>query len=265
MILRDAFEIFCNRGATTYRGVPKRACGGMDAKSWRKMLQDSKVYRTPKALASGVLVFSEVCGGMRVMDYDSFEYALSKVGKGKGMTGSDIAAYLCHMAEQFHATSGGSMPKGALTKDEMKAAIKKRTEEKPAKITHTQPEVKAKPISKVKAAAKAIMATQVMAGTGASVSTKDSEPKAPNLKEIAKQNQALDAQKAILVEINRQLATRKPLEVDETESKKGIKKATPAPGAFSWDAKESYSIKLRENASAWGWYSVEGHDVAHRK
>ena len=129
-----------------------------------------------------------------------------------------------------------------------------------AKAAITNPE------SKMKTAAKAVIATQVMA---AGKPKDDDGPKVPNLKEIAKQNQALDAQKAILVEINKQLASGKPLEDDEMEhikngTQKAKKKVNP-PGAFSWDAKEEKSIRLRENATAWNWYSVEGFEPGKRR
>ena len=312
MLLRDAFEVFCQRGSTTYRGVARRTVGGMDGKSWRKMLQDSKVYKTPKALAQGVLIFSEICQGQRIMDFQGFEVAIAKVGERKGMTGSDIGAYLSHMAEQFHTATGGSMPsRDPLTKDQMKEAIKKRASEKSDKIPPPPPPpLKAE---KVKTTKPAPAPGSAESGAAAAATTtqskkKDSGPEPPNLKEIARQNQLLDAQKAALAELNRSLASGIPYEdppvVAQKKSKRNVTRgagaaadateaaaaaaattagatetcsanaantvnaanaANAANRAFSWEAKEKVTIKLRENPSSWDWASVEGQDKEARR
>lgn len=255
MHLRDTFEVFCNRGATTFRGVPKRAIGGMDAKSWRKMLADSKVYKTPKALANGVLIFSEVCGGARVMDFDQFKEALAKVGERKGMTGSDIAAYLAHMAEGFHAAAGSSPCHAVVSKEQMKAAIKKREKDQNKKIPPPLPNPSVDKSKKAQPAASAVPTGETHADKKVTASESDA-PKPPNLKEIAKQNQALDAQKEILRQLNSQLASGEPLSEEAQKQNNG----------FSWDNKEKFSVKLRENATSWDWHSVEGHrEAAERK
>lgn len=251
MHLRDTFEVFCNRGATTFRGVPKRAIGGMDAKSWRKMLADSKVYKTPKALANGVLIFSEVCGRTQVMDFDQFKEALAKVGERKGMTGSDIGAYLSHMADGFHAAVGGSLSRQVLSKEQMKAAIKQREKEQSKQIPLPQP---APPVEKSKKAQPAAAPVGGATPTEKKVAASQSDaPKPPNLKEIAKQNQALDAQKEVLRQLNSQLASGLPLSDESEDAQKG------GNNGFSWDRKEKFSVKLRENATSWDWHSVEGH------
>ena len=168
LTLRDAFEVFCTRGSSTFRGVPQRAVGGMDAKSWRKMLQDSKVYKTPKALAQGVLIFNEVCNGMRVIDIDQFEIGIAKVGERKGMTGSDISAYLRHMAEEFHNLNshGSSIGNKIVSKEQMKEALKERAD-KAAKDAINIPK------APVEVPRKKIVA--VSAGAGASAAKSDPE------------------------------------------------------------------------------------------
>jgi len=325
MNLRDAFEVFCARSAPTFRGITQPTNGMMDAKAWRKMLMDSKVYNTAKGLAKGVLIFSEVTSstGLRSIDFKAFQDAIDKVGTRKGMTGSDISAYVTHMAQQFHqqaVEAGKSGTDGPLSKEDMKELIRQRNAERltaamPApvapklktlnakqkklkelqnsqsldalqalgatkavqssisivasdgkeKVSVTAPveheesalgSIKPKPVGASAPAAQMFVLNEKKSrdsgssggggGNGVGGGGDTSGLKAPNLKEIARQNQALDAQKAMLRSLNAQLQSGTAAEEGEI-----------ADTGFSWDNKEKHSVKLRENATAWDW-STDG-------
>jgi hypothetical protein len=203
------------------------------------------------------------------------------------MTGSDIGAYLSHMAEQFHTASGGSIGTEAPTKEQMKEAIKARAAEKKDKIPPppqpkkkvAAPRAKGVPTPAPAPAAGAGAGAGAGAANGTSAETTSAAPQAkktdgspapPNLKEIAKQNQLLDAQKAMLEDLNKSLASGIPYEdppVAKKSKKRGVgtgkaEGSATAPDAasatFSWEAKEMKTMKLRENPSSWDWASVEG-------
>ena len=305
MNIRDAFEVFCARSAPTFRGITQPTNGMMDAKAWRKMLQDGQVYKTSKGLAKGVLIFSEVTAssGLRCMDFKVFTDAIDKVGTRKGMTGSDMSAYICHMAQQFHQQSveaGKMVPDGPMNKDAMKELIRKRDAERLVAAIPVPEKPKIKPMNAKQKRMKELQQSQSLGALNALGAAKEAQgsmvasdgkevsvtapaineesalgsikPKAvgasapaaqmfmlnesstsgtgggdgsiqaPDLKAIARQNQALDAQKAILRTLNAQLQSGKPAEESEI-----------VDTGFSWDNKEKHSVKLRENASAWDW------------
>ena len=62
-----------------------------------------------------------------MQDFDQFNSSMDLVGNRKrpAMTGSDISAYLTHMAQKFHQSSGGGgmVSRTAPTKESMKLAI----------------------------------------------------------------------------------------------------------------------------------------------
>ena len=298
MILRDAFEVFKNRSSSLFRGVPQTS-NGMDAKAWRNMLKDSQLYKTTKGLAKGVLIFSEVTGGsgIRLMDFNTFQEALEKVGSRKGMSGSDISAYICHMASQFHqqAVESGdpkARARGPLNKEDMKELIRKRSQEKLQGIPPPPPKSNSIKI-KAKSKTHRVLLAPITDNLHAEAKTSSSAPipngpnpprviqnadsnriledpsrqvlkdanaisskaatgavltstiQAPNLREIAKQNQQLDAQKAILREINVQLASRVPFNDDNP--------GNTNPSGFSWERPEARAVRLQDNASSWDW------------
>ena len=199
------------------------------------------------------------------MDFDQYNSSMEVIGSRKKpvMTGSDISAYLIHMAQRFHQSSGGGsmVSRTAPTKDSMKALIIANKEA--AKVDGI-PAAPSKPVFKksnltTKAAAQSANAASTntsnntsnqtsnaastTGNTGKSGELKKEEEDMPDLKEIARLNQMKDEQLLQLEKMNEQLSNR---EACSEEDLKGM-------GNFDWNAKELHGVKLKENPASWGF------------
>ena len=93
--LREAYEIFLDRGSPICKGERRRPVGGMNAAGWRKMCRDIRLW---KDLAKASIIFEEVTRGQRAMDFELFQTALAIAAERKNVTLSDMAGFVQHYA-----------------------------------------------------------------------------------------------------------------------------------------------------------------------
>ena len=104
LTLREAYEVFLDRGAPIFKGERRRPAGGMNASCWRKMCKDIRLW---KDLAKANVVFEEVTRGQRAMDFDLFQTALVIAAERKNVTAADMMGFVQHYATSYSSTYGG--------------------------------------------------------------------------------------------------------------------------------------------------------------
>jgi len=272
MALRVAFEFFSDRVSPSFRGVRRRAVAGMNAAGWRKMMKDTGLFKGGGGLAKAAVIYEEVAG-KRSMDFDSFKSALNIVGMRKKTRKEDVSAFIIHMAntlrdsdsltsaessirsniQQQKATAAGG---GGKASKIIKAAkkIKSNNNNKATKGG----EVSTRSIGSASSSSSTIATLEEGSSSSFSLPplNNPSKPKkaggaggggaGSSFASFAKGNQANSAYedqvKNSLLKINASLRERKETSEEDLVA-----------NGFSWEKKERFTTKLRDDAFTWDW------------